>query len=103
MPGLPTPTALFETLNGLVAAPWESVSEPKTVGDGEIVALIGVYSFFRMNQVIVAYHVRAEGTITLGEELADYKRIVPEKLRPWPMGTGQAVSDWLAARQQGTP
>ena len=45
--------------------------------DGEIVALIGVYSFFRMNQVIVAYHVRAEGTITLGEELADYKRILP--------------------------
>ena len=69
--------------------------------DGEIVALIGVYSFFRMNQVIVAYHVRAEGTITLGEELADYKRILPEKLRPWPMGTGQAVSDWLAARHDG--
>ncbi len=66
--------------------------------DGEVVALIGVYSFFRMNEVIVAYHVRAEGTITLGEELADYKRVAPEKLRPWPTGTGQAVSDWLAAR-----
>ncbi len=70
--------------------------------DGEIVALIGVYSFFRMNQVIVAYHVRAEGTITLGDELVDYKRILPERLRPWPMGTGQAVSDWLAARRDGT-
>ena len=55
-----------------------------------------------MNQVIVAYHVCAEGTITLGEELADYKRVPPEKLRPWPMGTGQAVSDWLAARHDGT-
>ena len=31
-------------------------------------------------------------------ELADYKRVPPEKLRPWPMGTGQAVTDWLAAR-----
>ena len=66
--------------------------------DGEIVSLIGVYSFFRMNQLIVAYHVRAEGTITLGDELAGYKRVPPDKLRPWPMGTGQAVSDWLAAR-----
>lgn len=68
--------------------------------DGEIVALIGVYSFFRMNQVIIAYHVRAEGVITLGDELADYKRVPSEKLRPWPQGTGQAVSDWLAARQE---
>ena len=66
--------------------------------DGEIVSLIGVYSFFRMNQVIVAYHVRAKGTIMLGDELADYKRVPPEKLRQWPTGTGQAVSDWLAAR-----
>lgn len=67
--------------------------------DGEIVELIGVYSFFRMNQVIMAYHIRAEGEIVLGEELAAYKRIAPDKLRPWPEGTGQAVADWLATRK----
>ncbi len=65
---------------------------------GEIVSMIGVYSFFRMNQVIVAYHVRATGRITLGEELADYKRVPPDKLRPWPEGTGVAVREWLASR-----
>ncbi len=70
--------------------------------DGEIVSFIGVYHFFEMNQVILAYHVRAEGAITLGDELADYKRVAPEKLRPWPLGTGHAVRDWLAARQNGT-
>ena len=64
----------------------------------EIVSFIGVYSFFEMNQVILAYHVRAEGEITLGDELAAYKRIPPEKLRPWPLGTGHAVRDWLARR-----
>ena len=53
-----------------------------------------------MNQVIVAYHVRATGTITLGDELADYKRVAPDNLRPWPLGTGEAVRDWLAARTQ---
>lgn len=66
--------------------------------DGEIVSLIGVYSFFRMNQLIVAFHVRAEGTITLNEELADCKRVLPDDLVPWSQGTGEAVRDWLAAR-----
>ena len=66
---------------------------------GEIVERIGVYSFFQMNQLILAYHIHADGEVRLGEELADYKRVPPEKLRPWAHGTGHAVRDWLAARQ----
>ena len=65
---------------------------------GVIERLIGVYPFVEMNQVIIAYHVRAEGSIRLGDELAAMKRVAPEKLRPWPMGTGHAVRDWLKAR-----
>ena len=65
---------------------------------GEIVRLVGAYSFDLLNQVIVAYHVRATGTVQLGSELAGYKRIAPEKLRPWEQGTGLAVKDWLASR-----
>lgn len=65
---------------------------------GEVVGLIGAYAFARMNQVIIAYHVRAEGTITLGDELDAYKAIPPDKLKPWPFGTGEAVRDWLARR-----
>ena len=61
-------------------------------------ALIGVYDFARMNQVIIAYHVLAEGTIQLGAELADYRLIEPAKLRPWPLGTGLALADWMRAR-----
>jgi NAD+ diphosphatase len=67
--------------------------------DGEIVSLIGLYPFPEMNQIIIAYHVRARGEIALGEELAAYKAVPPEKLRPWPMATGHAVRDWLAARK----
>lgn len=66
--------------------------------DGAIVGFIGVYSFFRMNQVILAYHVRAAGTVTLGDELAAYTRVPPDQLHPWPEGTGEAVRDWLARR-----
>lgn len=66
--------------------------------NGRIESLIGVYSFAMRNQVIIAYHVRAEGEIVLGEELCDYKIVAPDKLKPWPLGTGLAVKDWLKAR-----
>ena len=60
---------------------------------------IGNYAFFEMNQLILAYHVPARGKITLGEELADIKRVSVERLKPWTLGTGPAVRDWLAARR----
>jgi NADH pyrophosphatase NudC (nudix superfamily) len=65
---------------------------------GTIVRLIGAYSFPMRNELIVAYHVRAEGAIQLGEELAAFKAVDPDKLRAWPFGTGLAVQDWLDAR-----
>jgi NAD+ diphosphatase len=65
---------------------------------GAIESLIGVYSFAARNELIIAYHVRAEGAVVLGLELAAYKRVPLDKLRPWPMGTGLAVQDFLARR-----
>jgi NADH pyrophosphatase NudC (nudix superfamily) len=61
-------------------------------------ALIGVYDFARMNQVIIAYHVVAEGTVQLSEELVDYRLIEPAKLKPWPAATGLALADWMRGR-----
>jgi hypothetical protein len=49
-------------------------------------------------ELIVAYHVVGEGEARVGEELETIKRVRPEKLRPWPFGTGLAVRDWLARR-----
>ncbi len=60
--------------------------------------LIGLYPFQRKNEIIMAYHVVAEGEIVLSEELAEYRLIAPEKLRPWDSGTGMAIRDWLAGR-----
>ena len=61
---------------------------------------IGNYAFFEMNQLILAYHVPARGKITLGDELADFRQVPVERLKPWTLGTGPAVRDWLARRGQ---
>jgi NAD+ diphosphatase len=66
--------------------------------DAEVAALIGVYPFERMNQVIIAYHVAATGTVALNEELDDYKHVPFERCRVWPAGTGLALRDWLRSR-----
>ncbi len=66
--------------------------------DATIVGLVGIYSFFEKNQLIVTYHVSAAGEIVLGDEIAETKLVQPEKLRPWPFGTGLAVRDWLESR-----
>ncbi len=68
--------------------------------DGRIVDLIGIYSFFEMNQLILAFHVQVEGQVVLGEELAELKMLPPQKLRPWAFGTGHAIKDWLEKRQR---
>ena len=62
------------------------------------VNFIGHYRFERMNQIIIAYHVPATGSIVLGDELADYKRIEPARARYWPAATGLALRDWLVAQ-----
>ncbi|HMW17488.1 MAG TPA: NUDIX domain-containing protein [Accumulibacter sp.] len=65
--------------------------------------LIGVYPFTRKHEVIIAYHVLAEGTIRLNEELAEFRLISPARLKAWDFGTGFAVRDWLAANGHTPP
>lgn len=66
--------------------------------DGEIFGFVGNYAFFRNNQIILVYHIRARGEIVLGDELAAYKLVPPDQLQPWPLGTGPALKDWLDRR-----
>jgi NADH pyrophosphatase NudC (nudix superfamily) len=60
--------------------------------------LIGVYEFPRRNEVIIAFHTPAEGAIVLGEELAEVRLLEPARVRPWPLGTGLALADWMRGR-----
>lgn len=66
---------------------------------GHLPRFIGAYKFAQMNQIILVYHVLAGGEIRLCErELAGYKSLPLERLRPWSQGTGPALRDWLASR-----
>lgn len=67
----------------------------------EEIKLIGVYEFMRKNELIIAYHVKASGTIALSPELVDFRLIAPQSLRPWHSGTGRAMADWMTS--QGLP
>ena len=70
--------------------------------EGQVASLVGVYAFELRNEIIIAYHVIAEGPVSVGAELEEVKRVPIEKLRPWPFGTGEAVRDWLARRRPVT-
>ena len=56
------------------------------------------YEFMRMNQVIIAYHVRAEGEVRLSPELLEHRFYELDQLKCWPAGTGYALADWLRSR-----
>jgi NADH pyrophosphatase NudC (nudix superfamily) len=61
----------------------------------EVMAFVGAYPFEARNELLLVYHVRASGPITLSDELEETKRVPRERLKPWPFGTGLAVRDWL--------
>jgi len=63
--------------------------------DGEIVSFIGHYTFKRMNQLIIAYHIKATGEIKLDDELDEVKVIPFDTVKYWPAGTGYALRDLL--------
>ncbi len=67
--------------------------------EAELASLIGVYGFPARNQVIMAYHLRAEGPYSPGPELAGVKPVTTDRLKGWESATGRAVSDWLRSRE----
>ena len=66
--------------------------------DATLQSFVGLYTFEMMNQLIIAYHVTIDDEPSAGPELAAIKKVPIDKVRPWPMGTGDALRDWLAAR-----
>lgn len=66
--------------------------------DASAIDLVGVWDFQRMNQVIIAYHVVADGEVSLSPELAEYKLYDLADVRCWPSGTGHALAKWLRSR-----
>ncbi|WP_374502246.1 NUDIX domain-containing protein [Zoogloea sp.] len=71
--------------------------------DAVSVRLLGTYPFLRKNELLIGYHVQARGDIVLNEELAEFRLVAPDRLRPWPQATGQAVRDWMLSRGMVLP
>jgi len=98
------PPKMFALITGFMEAgesPEQGIArevKEETNLDARSVALVGVYEFLRMNQVIIAYHVQAEGTVRLSPELADHRFYELDQLKCWPAGTGYALADWLRSR-----
>lgn len=57
--------------------------------------LIDIYPFTRMNQIIMGYFVRAEGSVELNEELRAHKHVEMDSLYTWDSATGYILRDWL--------
>ncbi|KAB7590719.1 NUDIX hydrolase [Verminephrobacter eiseniae] len=98
------PAKMFALITGFMEAgesPRQGIArevKEETDLDVRSATLVGVYEFLRMNQVIIAYHVLAEGQVRLSAELADYRLYELADLRCWPAGTGYALADWLRTR-----
>jgi NAD+ diphosphatase len=98
------PGKMFGLITGFMEAgesPQEGITrevKEETDLDVQTLNLIGVYDFQRMNQVIIAYHAVAHGTVRLSPELAEHRLYAYDAVKCWPAGTGYALADWLRSR-----
>ena len=98
------PGRMFALITGFMEAgetPEEGIAREvmeETSLQVDVLKLVGVYDFQRMNQIIIAYHALAQGEVRLSPELAEYKFYAPHDLRCWRAGTGYALADWLRSR-----
>ena len=67
--------------------------------EAELISFVGAHAFEAMNQIILTYHVRVHGEPSPDPvEIAAVKPVPISTLRPWPMGTGLALRQWLIAQ-----
>ena len=98
------PPKMYALITGFMEAgesPQEGIArevKEETNLDVSAITLVGAYEFLRMNQIIIAYHVKASGEVRLSPELLDYRMMDFQDLKCWPAGTGYALADWLKTR-----
>ena len=67
--------------------------------DAEIRGFLGHWSFKRLNQLIIAYHVYADGEVSLTDPEIDEVKILPfGDVKTWPTGTGEALRKFLRSK-----
>ena len=67
--------------------------------DGEIRGFLGHYMFKKRNQLLIAYHVYADGEVELNDPEIDEVKVIPfAEVKTWPTGTGQALKKFLESK-----
>lgn len=83
--------------NGIAREMEEEIGiAPKSVN------LVGIYPFFRRNQLLIIYHAEIDENAEIvlqADEIAAYRKVPISEVQPWDAGTGHALRDWL--RTQG--
>jgi len=98
------PGRMFALITGFMEAgetPEEGIGreiKEETNLDTSELNMLGVWDFKRMNQIIIAYHAVAHGSVILSPELVEYQLYEPQDVKCWPAGTGFALAKWLRSR-----
>jgi NAD+ diphosphatase len=58
-------------------------------------SLIGAYSIAKTNQVLIVYHIMAQGELILNDELDDYRIVPKEALNGWHDAGTFDVARWI--------
>lgn len=95
------PAGLFSIITGFL----ESGETPEHAAKRELreelgleatqTTFIGVYTFEKANQIVMAYHIKATGTIQLNDELDEYRVVAHEQLYGWRESGKFEVGEWL--------
>jgi NAD+ diphosphatase len=66
----------------------------------ELQSYVGMYEFYRSNQLLIAYHVTVDShdVDLCKHEIAASKWVSIDTITPWTAGTGKALRDWLRLR-----
>ncbi len=96
-----TPKGIFSIITGFLEAD-EHPKEAAIRETNEELSLVteeinflGIFPFSVANQIIMAYHIRASGTILLNEELDGIKIVQREALRGYSKTGRFEVQEWL--------
>ena len=59
----------------------------------------GINMFKKRNQLLIAYHVYADGEVSLNDPEIDEVKVIPfAQVKTWPAGTGQALKKFLESK-----